>query len=135
MMSTDRDTETSQPVVRRETRAVLETQEETRVITREAPDFLTPWERRLEKHGWPTLMVIIGGLVLWHVWSWVAPRLEKSFDNHNALVETIRIESPKQTEAMKDTRDAVQSTSEALKVIVPKIEDIHKRTMQRQDDK
>lgn len=45
-------------------------------------DVLSAWERRLEKHGWPTLLVLIGFLLLWRFMVWFQPKLDSTIEAH-----------------------------------------------------
>lgn len=45
-------------------------------------DALSAWERRLEKHGWPTLLVMVGFIVLWRFMVWFQPKLDSTIDAH-----------------------------------------------------
>lgn len=61
-------------------------------------DYFTPWERRLEKHGWPTLLLIIFGLVIWRLSHWFQPKIDEAITAHFKFMEAIKSTQEKQAE-------------------------------------
>lgn len=61
-------------------------------------DSFSPWERRLEKHGWPTLLLIIGGFVVWRISVWLQPKIDESITAHFKFMEAVKSTQEKQAE-------------------------------------
>ena len=106
------------------------------IVAKEQQDFISPWERRLKEHGWPVVLLVIPGICAWRTSVWIAPRAEQALDKHIELLDTLKVESPKQTAAQKESRDAVDSidkTLQAYKANIDLIPEIHKRVIRPND--
>jgi hypothetical protein len=61
-------------------------------------DYFTPWERRLEKHGWPTLLLIIVGLAGWRFSHWFQPKIDEAITAHFSFMKAVQETQEKQAE-------------------------------------
>ena len=61
-------------------------------------DSFSPWERRLEKHGWPTLMLVAMLLLGWRITSWLQPKIDESIKEHFAFMRKTTETQEKQAE-------------------------------------
>ena len=66
------------------------------------------WFELSTRYGLPLVLLFVAGLVLWKFFRWVRPHVEKlianverMFDSHNTLVDTLGNEAEKQTSAME----------------------------------
>lgn len=83
----------------------------------EVPTVVKPWVNLLNQHGWPTLMVVIGGMMLWHLASWFEPRATKLIDEHVETVKSLRASSEKQTEILDGLGKQSEETGKFVREI------------------
>jgi hypothetical protein len=61
-------------------------------------DYFTPWERRLEHHGWPTLLLIIVGIFIWRFSHWFQPKIDEAITAHFKFMDAVKTTQEKQAE-------------------------------------
>ncbi|HEY0985185.1 MULTISPECIES: hypothetical protein [unclassified Schlesneria] len=99
-------------------------------------DYFSPWERRLEKHGWPTLLLILVGLFLWRFSDWFQPKIDEAINAHFRFMEAVK--STQEQQAINGHELATQQTriSQILdrqerrdEEMADRIKDVHKAVM------
>jgi hypothetical protein len=96
-------------------------------------DYFTPWERRLEKHGWPTLVLCIVGFCIWRFSGWFQPKIDEAINAHFRFMEAIKSTQEKQAEngsefvkqqtAITEILDRQERRTEEM---ADRIKDVHK---------
>lgn len=96
-------------------------------------DSFSPWERRLEKHGWPTLLLCIGGLIMWRVMSWFGPKIDEGLNAHFSFMKKTEETQAKQAENGKELAEQQIKIGEILdrqerrtEEMADRIKDVHK---------
>lgn len=71
------------------------------------------WAEVVTRYGLPLILLFVAGLALWKFFCWIRPHVEKlianverMFDSHNTLVDTLGNEAEKQTGAMEKQAQA-----------------------------
>ena len=90
-------------------------------------DALSPWERRLEKHGWPTLLVAIGFVVLWRFTVWFQPKLDTTIDAHWEFLKSTQETQLQQAENGKQIATQTSRLAEISDRQEKRTEEIAKR--------
>ena len=96
-------------------------------------DSFSPWERRLEKHGWPTLLLCIVFFVGWRSSDYLIPKLDKGFDKHFEFIDNATKTLEKQAEngtvlATQQTKitDILDRQERRTEEMADKIKEVHK---------
>ena len=82
--------------------------EENQPIQPIVVDSFSPWERRLEKHGWPTLLLSIVGLFIWRFSDWFQPKIDEAINAHFRFMEAVK--STQEQQAINGHELATQQT-------------------------
>lgn len=95
-------------------------------------DSFTPWERRLNKHGWPTLLLALVGLFFWRFTDWFQPKIDEAITAHFRFMEAVKQTQEKQAEngaefvkqqtAITDILDRQERRTEEM---ADRIKDVH----------
>ena len=96
-------------------------------------DYFTPWERRLNQHGWPTLLLILVGLFAWRFSDWFQPKIDEAITAHFAFMKAVKETQEKQAEngsefvkqqaVITDILDRQERRTEEM---ADKIKDVHR---------
>ena len=89
----------------------------TNTSTNDVPAIAKPWVNLLNQHGWPTMLLVLGAMFIWHLTSWFEPRAAKLIDEHVVTISALRETSQKQTAILDGISDTVKSDSVILKEI------------------
>lgn len=96
-------------------------------------DSFSPWERRLEKHGWPTLLLLIVGLVAWRFSDWFQPKVDEAINKHFTFMEAVKSTQEKQAEngsvlATQQTKigEILERQERRTEEMADRIKDVHK---------
>jgi hypothetical protein len=86
----------------------------------------TGWVKLLDRHGWPTFLVFVFGLIAWNLITWLQPRFDKLLNNHfdtvNQLTETQAAQVKNGEMLVKIAESEVKKTE----VISQKVDEVHR---------
>jgi hypothetical protein len=103
-------------------------------------DSLSPWERRLDKHGWPVIFLVIFGLCTRSVVLWVAPYADmavtKHFEGFDKMIVTqgqIAETQNKQAENGRELVEISRQHRDQTEQIGKKIDEVHRAVIRSPD--
>jgi membrane-associated protease RseP (regulator of RpoE activity) len=86
----------------------------------------TNWAKFLDKHGWPTVLVFLGGMGIWNFTTWLRPRVDKLLDNHFETVRQLTETQAAQVENGKKLVNIAESEVKKTDDISQKVIDVHR---------
>jgi len=96
---------------------------------------MTWWERFLDRHGWPTVLVFITGIGLFNFLSWLKPKVDKLLDNHFDTVQSLTTTQAAQVENGKKLIGIAESEVQKTNEILTKVEDVHRAIVREKPPK
>ena len=103
------------------------------IVSSGPTDEVSLWERRFEKHGWPTMILCLMTVVIWRLVNWAEPKIDKALEGH---VEFLKVATETQAKNAANGEKIADQTARLTTIAErqgEKVDEIHRVVVKHQD--